>query len=436
MSFSPEVEAIQKDLNEVNIPVAIDGIFGEETEQGIILFQKSYTPTNNIHKNYQVGKIDGVVGKKTLLALDEAIVEGWKYFDVDDVYITFIDKRISVPDFAKEVYLSTDRKIMDHILHINPHLKRTFSQIMPGMSMVIAPFSYTHPDLAHAQEQVEDMMSAYFELSDQEREWFAQHHGTATNAIITAATSELDVHQGQNDSSDFQPLNLTSILAGSGAVIAGGQVQGNRLSKTMKSFAGYSEHIAAQTKGLSGQALYSSEPYKEWRKTARQFQQQIKSITSEIGNPSYIKEIQPKKVNNYLNVGKKQLYRAKDFSKAISGIEMTALYKRAMSFSKMLGRANGIVIAAGLYGNVKETVDTCNSKGWFEEQCGRSATKNTVSGGTNVIGGVLIGISLALIPVTGGLSIALLAGGTFAWGIWGGDLSNDFGEAVEEWIYD
>jgi hypothetical protein len=102
----------------------------------------------------------------------------------------------------------------------------------------------------------------------------------------------------------------------------------------------------------------------------------------------------------------------------------------------MLGRGNRIVIAAGLYGNVKETVDTCNAKGWFEEQCGRSATKNTVSGGTNVIGGVLIGISLALIPVTGGLSIALLAGGTFAWGIWGGDLSNDFGEAVEEWIYD
>lgn len=66
----------------------------------------------------------------------------------------------------------------------------------------------------------------------------------------------------------------------------------------------------------------------------------MKSILSEVGKPGYIKNVQAKRINNYLNVGKRQLYRAKDFSKAISGIEMTALYKQAMSFSKMASTAS------------------------------------------------------------------------------------------------
>ena len=135
-------------------------------------------------------------------------------------------------------------------------------------------------------------------------------------------------------------------------------------------------------------------------------------------------------------MGKKQLYPAKDFSKAISGIEMTALYKKAMSFSKMLGRANGLVIAAGLYGNAKEVYETCNTKGWFEEQCGRSVTKNVVSGGVNVGGGFAIGAALALAPVTGGLSVALIVGGTFLWGVYGSDVSNTIGAFIEESIFD
>ena len=95
--------------------------------------------------------------------------------------------------------------------------------------------------------------------------------GTATNAIITAATSELDVHQGQDDSGDFQLLNLTNVLAGSGAVIAGAQIQGNELNKTMKGFAGYSKHIAAQTQGLIWQALYRASLIKSGEKQQGNF---------------------------------------------------------------------------------------------------------------------------------------------------------------------
>ncbi|MDW6094736.1 hypothetical protein SBX64_19515 [Vibrio rhizosphaerae] len=57
--------------------------------------------------------------------------------------------------------------------------------------------------------------------------------------------------------------------------------------------------------GLSGQALYSHPAYKEWRKEARRFQQQMKGVLSEIGKPGYIKNVQAERINSYLNVSKK-----------------------------------------------------------------------------------------------------------------------------------
>jgi len=162
----------------------------------------------------------------------------------------------------------------------------------------------------------------------------------------------------------------------------------------------------------------------------------MRSILSEVGKSGYIKNIQAKHINDYLNVGKRQLYRAKDFSQVVSGIEMTALYKQAMSFSRFLGVANGLVIGAGLYGNAVDVAKTCDASGWFEATCNRSVVNNVVSGGVNVGGGIGIGIALAAIPVTGGLFIALVAGGALLWGIYGGDMSNTFGNLMEEMIFD
>ncbi len=73
---------------------------------------------------------------------------------------------------------------------------------------------------------------------------------------------------------------------------------------------------------------------------------------------------------------------------------------------------------------------------WFEETCNRSVVRNSTSGLTNVLGGLAIGWGIALIPVTGGLSIALVAGGSFIWGMYGGELSNDTGKVIEEMIFD
>ncbi|OOF28932.1 MIX and LysM peptidoglycan-binding domain-containing protein [Salinivibrio sp. IB872] len=356
--------------------------------------------------------------------------------DVDDVYLVFADKRMSVDDFALETYLSNQKHIVEHVLNSNPHLKRSFSQIIEGMPLVISPWSEQHPDEEFAIKQADDLMSEFLTLSSEQKKWFAEHHETTTNALLMSAASGLDIHQQDANTSMLAELDLNHLLAGSGAVIAGAQVQGDKISKKMKSFADYSRYVASRTEGLSGPKLYSHPDYKAWRKQARTFQQDMKLILTEVGKPGYIRNIQTKRINNYLNVGKRQLYRARDFSKAISGIEMTALYKQTMSFSRSLGIANGLVIGAGLYGNAADVVNTCNSSGWFEDTCNRNIVNNTASGFFNVLGGIGVGIALAAIPVTGGLSMALVGGGSLFWGMYGGDLSQQVGLFVEEIVFD
>ncbi|ELL4669451.1 LysM peptidoglycan-binding domain-containing protein [Vibrio fluvialis] len=360
--------------------------------------------------------------------------------DVDDVYLVFADKKMSVEDFAQETYLSKDKAIIDHVFKSNPHLKRSFSQIIEGMPLVVSPWIEKHPDEELAIKQANELMTEFLQLSSEEKKWFAEHHETVTNALLVAATSGLDVYQDESASSGLRDFSLNDIVAGAGAVVAGAQVQGDKLSQRMKSFAEYSRHIAEKTKGLSGQALYSNLDYKAWRKEARGFQSEMKSILSEIGKPGYIKNVQAKRINDYLNVGKRQLYRAKDFSKAVSGIEMTALYKQAMSFSKMLSNLSWVVAIAGVYGNGKDIYQTCDVNGIISEACGRSAVRNVSSGVVNIAAGFgigsAIGYGLALAPVTGGLSIVLVGSGALAWGLYGGDISNKWGVWVEEVLFD
>ncbi|SIO96081.1 hypothetical protein [Vibrio spartinae] len=358
--------------------------------------------------------------------------------DIDDTYITFADERMTIEGFADQVYLSHDPVIIDHIMTANPHLKRSFSQIVEGMPMVVSPYSYTHPDESYAIQQADELMNEFLQLSEEQQQWFAQHHETATNALLVSAASQLDVYEGSEGSNELSVLNLSNILAGTGSVIAGAQVQGDRISKTMKSFAEYSRSISEQTKGLSGQALYSHPAYKEWRRETRRFQQEMKGILSEIGKPGYIKSVQAKRINSYLNVGKKQLYRAKDFSKAVAGVEMTALYKQAISFSKMLSGASWAVALTGTAGNVHDIYKTCNVSGIISEACGRSTVKNFTSGAINVgMGyGIGVGLGVALAPVSGGVSILLIGAGTLLWGMYGGDISNRAGNLIEEFLFD
>ncbi|ASA56953.1 hypothetical protein [Vibrio gazogenes] len=356
--------------------------------------------------------------------------------DIDDTYITFADERMTIESFADKVYLSHDPVIIDHVMTANPHLKRSFSQIVEGMPMVVSPYSYTHPDESYAIQQADELMNEFLHLSEEEQQWFAQHHETATNALLVTASSNLGVYEGSSGDNGLSEINLTEILSSTGAVVAGAQIQGDRISNAIKAFSEYSREVSEQTKGLSGQALYSNPIYKEWRKEARSFQKKMKGILSEVGKPSYIKNIQAKRINNYLNVGKKQLYRAKDFSKAVAGIEMTALYKQAMSFSKMLSRTSWIVAGVGTVGNFHDIYKTCEVSGAISEACGRSTVRNLTSATVNVGVGYGIGVGIALAPMSAGLSIVIVGAATFLWGMYGGDISNEMGTFAEGMIFD
>ncbi len=402
---------------------------------------KTYNHAANTHYTYN-GNFQGTsvkpISSETVLdnGLVVANLAQISPQDVDDVYLVFADKKMSVEDFAQETYLSKDKAIIDHVFKSNPHLKRSFSQIIEGMPLVVSPWVEKHPDEEVAIKQANDLMTEFLKLSSEEKKWFAEHHETATNALLVAATSGLDVYQGESASTELSDFNLNHIVAGTGAVVAGAQVQGDKLGNRMKSFAEYSRYIAEKTKGLSGHALYSNPDYKAWRREARDFQKEMKSILSEVGKPGYIKNVQAKRINDYLNVGKRQLYRAKDFSKAVSGIEMTALYKQAMSFSKMTSTASWLVVGVGLYGNAKDIYQTCDMNGVISEACGRATTRNVTAGVANAGVGFAIGYALALAPMTAGLSIALVGAGSFAWGMYGGEISNGWGTLVEEVLFD
>ncbi|WP_299492736.1 hypothetical protein [uncultured Shewanella sp.] len=115
---------------------------------------------------------------------------------------------------------------------------------------------------------------------------------------------------------------------------------------------------------------------------------------------------------------------------------MSGLYKEAMKFSSQLGKVGWAVTISALYGNGIDLYQQCNMDGWLTEACGRATTKNVTSGLFNAATGYYMGFALAAIPVTGGLSIAIVGAGALAWGLYGGDISNKVGDKVEGWFFD
>ncbi|MCJ8349915.1 pesticin C-terminus-like muramidase [Moritella sp.] len=56
-----------------------DGDFGNATQKAIVLFKSQFTPTNKVHQDYNLNKSTEAVDKDTLLGIDEALVEHWRY---------------------------------------------------------------------------------------------------------------------------------------------------------------------------------------------------------------------------------------------------------------------------------------------------------------------------------------------------------------------
>ncbi|MBP3140619.1 peptidoglycan DD-metalloendopeptidase family protein [Aliivibrio fischeri] len=76
-----EVKLIQEALLKMKFNLGsagADGDFGKGTHDAIINFQTNFVLTHEIHPEYQIKEVDGIVGKSTLLGLDEALAIGWE----------------------------------------------------------------------------------------------------------------------------------------------------------------------------------------------------------------------------------------------------------------------------------------------------------------------------------------------------------------------
>ncbi|MDD9178658.1 MULTISPECIES: LysM peptidoglycan-binding domain-containing protein [Aliivibrio] len=156
---SESVKAIQKALLKLNFDLGsagADGKFGAGTESVIKTFQSTYTPTNKIHADYKIGSADGIVGKNTLLALDEAVVGLWIYERGEFKFTLSIMQDIypSVKDSKKEELKAIADELNSHLefYKLDTPLRRAhfFAQIMQetGASLSIEElFRYSYNGL-------------------------------------------------------------------------------------------------------------------------------------------------------------------------------------------------------------------------------------------------------------------------------------------------
>ena len=78
---SNEIKTIQAALLALNFDLGkygADGDFGSGTEQVVMDFQREFVPTHEVHAEYEIKESNGIVGKSTLLAIDEALISKFK----------------------------------------------------------------------------------------------------------------------------------------------------------------------------------------------------------------------------------------------------------------------------------------------------------------------------------------------------------------------
>ena len=131
-----EIEKVQDALIELGFNLGTsgaDGNFGGRTEKAVRQFQENYEPTHATHESYQFGEVDGIVGKNTIFALDEAVREGWKssfMFTLEMLQTVYPRVASSKQDLLKGIVDELNAHIKFYKLDTPLRRSHFFAQIM------------------------------------------------------------------------------------------------------------------------------------------------------------------------------------------------------------------------------------------------------------------------------------------------------------------
>ncbi|HIF9354032.1 TPA: hypothetical protein ACX6RJ_002036, partial [Photobacterium damselae] len=346
--------------------------------------------------------------------------------DVNDVYLVIMDEDINIETFAQQTYHSKDKTVIDHILRTNPHLKRSFHQIVAGMPMVVSPYTYSHAGEADALSLADELMTEFLTLNDEQKAWYGKNSALVNHTALMFPSSESG------------GIGWDDVVVGSAAAIAGYQIIHDSFNNRLEQFAQFMDEANKELKYVDKANLKSHPKYKAYRQELKLLEQDLKGLFKQYWKPSYLKELQVPSINELFNAGNRQLYRTADFAESFSAIKAAKVFKNAMKTSRMLGLAGDAAFLLGAESNIKDMWNKCESN-TLTNECARSMVRNSSSMILNYQGGNAItrlSLFLALAPETMGLSLVVGVTGTMLWGYYGSELTNLGGDFVEYVIFD
>ncbi|HIF9138164.1 TPA: hypothetical protein ACX6QO_002693 [Photobacterium damselae] len=344
--------------------------------------------------------------------------------DVNDVYLVIMDEDINIEAFAQQTYHSKDKTVIDHILRTNPHLKRSFHQIVAGMPMVVSPYTYSHAGEADALSLADELMTEFLTLNDEQKAWYGKNSALVNHTALMLPPSESG-GIGWND-----------VVVGSTAAIAGYQIIHDSFNNRLEQFAQFMDEANKELQYVDKANLKSHPKYKAYRQELKLLEQDLKGLFKQYWKPSYLKELQVPSINELFNVGNRQLYRTADFAESFSAINAAKVFKDAMKTSRMLGLAGEAAFLLGARNNIMNMWDSCDTN-TLTEDCEKAFIKNGTSLVVNYqVGTSIMTYAVSLAPSSMGLSLVIGIGGTMLWGYYGGELTDSIGDVVEYMVFD
>ncbi|MEF1207676.1 hypothetical protein QTN99_18890, partial [Photobacterium damselae] len=344
--------------------------------------------------------------------------------DVNDVYLVIMDEDISIEDFAQQTYHSKDKTVIDHILRTNPHLKRSFHQIVAGMPMVVSPYTYSHAGEVDALSLADKLMTEFLTLNDEQKAWYGKNSALINHTALMLPPSESG-GIGWND-----------VVVGSTAAIASYQIIHDSFNNRLEQFAQFMDEANKELQYVDKANLKSHPKYKAYRQELKLLEQDLKGLFKQYWKPSYLKELQVPSINELFNIGNRQLYRTADFAESFSAINAAKVFKDAMRTSNFLGFAGEAAFLIGAKDNIVNIWDSCDSNN-LTKDCGETLVENGMSLVVNYrVGTSIMSYAIGLAPSSMGLSLAIGIGGTMLWGYYGSDISNFVGKEVKYLIFD